>query len=366
MSLLNTSLPSFSRHTAFAYLGPLLSGLALGLGVSFSLQAQELPTVLVRVHPVDLTLPVEAVVEAINQATVAAQVSGRITEMRVDVGQIVKKGELLMRIDAREAVEAAAGAAAQSANSKANYERQKRLRQQNFISQAALDKAKADDEAAQATTGQARVGLGYATVTAPISGIVAQRSIEVGEMAVPGKPLLTLYEPSGLRVTASIPQHKLPQMRRVTQARIEFPEGGQWLEATKVTLLPTVDASTHIAQVRVTLPADLTAEGREARFKPLPGMFARVHFVIGQANKLTVPQAAVVRRGEVAAVYVRGGAGRLSLRQLRLGEAVGQGETEVLAGLLSGDRVVLDPVKAAIQLKSAPKPGPGAPSVGGK
>lgn len=82
-------------------------------------------------------------------------------------------------------------------------------------------------------------------------------------------------------------------------------------------------------------------------------MFARVHFVVGQAEKLTVPATAVVRRGEVAAVYVQAADGRTSLRQLRLGDAVGQGEIEVLAGLASGDKVVADPVKAGIQLKSA-------------
>jgi len=88
-----------------------------------------------------------------------------------------------------------------------------------------------------------------------------------------------------------------------------------------------------------------------------PGMFARVHFVTGRAEKLTVPAAAVVRRGEVAAVYVQTPDNRLSLRQLRLGDAVGQGEIEVLAGLAAGDRVVADPVKAAIALKaSAEKP----------
>jgi len=129
----------------------------------------------------------------------------------------------------------------------------------------------------------------------------------------------------------------------VTTARVEFPELGKWVAATAVKLLPTADATTHVSQVRVSLP-----EVSEAT----PGMFARVHFVIGQAEKLTVPNAAVLRRGEVAAVYVQTTDGRLSLRQLRLGDAVGQGEIEVLAGLVAGDQVVTDPVKAGIQMKA--------------
>ena len=307
--------------------------------------AQALPTVVVQPHPVELTLPVEATVEALVQTTLTSQVSGRVTEMRVDAGQSVKKGELLLRIDAREASEVAAGASAQFINAKANYERLKNLRQQNFISAAALDKARADFEAAQAAHGQASVSLGYASVSAPISGIVAQRLIEEGETAAPGRALLTIYDPVGLRVTASIPQYQLPQMRAVKQARVEFPELGRWADATAVTLLPTADVATHVSQVRVGLPADLKGV--------IPGMFARVHFVVGRAQRMTVPAAALVRRGEVAAVYVQNEQGSLSLRQLRLGEVLAGGEIEVLAGLTAGERVVLDPVKAAIALKSA-------------
>lgn len=335
------SLPRTSRR--------LVRGLAvLLLAAPLAVRAQALPTVVVRPHPVDLTFPAEALVEAVNQATVAAQVSGRVVEVRVDAGQTVRKGELLMRIDAREAAEAAAGATAQLVNARANYERLKNLRAQNFISAAALDKAKADFEAAQAASGQAGVGLGHATVTAPIAGVVAQRQTELGEMAAPGKPLLTLYDPAGLRVTASVPQYMLPRMRGVTRAKVEFPELGRWVDATSVALLPVADAATHVSQVRVGLPADAGAN-------LLPGSFARVHFVIGRASKFTVPKAAVLRRGEVAAVYVQGADGRLALRQLRLGEEFG-GEIEVLAGLAAGERVALDPVKAGIALKAAAPP----------
>lgn len=317
----------------------------MALVTTFPVWAQALPTVVVQPHAVDLTLPVEATVEAVVQTTLTAQVSGRVMEMRVDAGQTVNKGELLLRIDAREASEVAAGASAQFINARANYERMKNLQKQNFISAAALDKAKADFEAAQATRGQAGVSLGYASVTAPISGVVAQRLIEQGETAAPGRPLLTIYDPNGLRVTASIPQYQLPQMRSVKQARVEFPELGQWVDAKVVTLLPTADAATHVSQVRVSLPAELKGV--------IPGMFARVHFVVGRAQRMTVPSAAVVRRGEVAAVYVRNAQGELSLRQLRLGELLSGGEIEVLAGLATGEHVVLDPVKAAIALKSA-------------
>lgn len=326
---------------------PLFASLAAV--VSLTVGAQALPVMVVQSHPVELKLPADALVEAVNQATVAAQVSGRVVEVHVDAGQAVRKGDLLMRIDAREASEVAAGTSAQYVNARAHYQRTVSLRQQGFVSQAAVDKAKADLDAAQAAHGQAAVGVGHATVRAPLTGIVAQRLTEMGEMATPGKPLLVMHDPQGLRVTASIPQYRVPQMHAVRQARIEFPELGKVVDATSVTVLPTADAATHVSPVRVGLPpgfADI-----------VPGMHARVHFVVGRANKMTVPQTAIVRRGEVAAVYVQNEQEALSLRQLRLGEPLGTGEVEVLAGLRAGERVVLDPVKAAVALKSASQPG---------
>ncbi len=321
----------------------ILSAFVLGLALSASAVAESLPVIAVKPHAVDLTFPSEAVVEAIQQATVGAQVPGRVLEVKADAGQVVKKGDVLMRIDAREAAEAARAAEAQYANARAHYERTKSLVAQKFMSAAALDKAKADFDAAAANRAAAGASQSHATILAPITGIVARRHAELGDMAMPGTPLFTIYQPGGLRVTASIPQYRLKDMRAVKTARVEFPELGQWVDATAVQVLPTADAATHVSQVRVTLPTVPEAT---------PGMFARVHFVTGQAEKLTVPASAVLRRGEVAAVYVQAADGRLSLRQLRLGDSVGRGEIEVLAGLATGDQVVTEPVKAAIQLKS--------------
>lgn len=303
-----------------------------------------LVTVTVAQHPVALSFAAESVVEAVRQTTVAAQISGRILEVRADAGQSVKKGEPLMRLDGRESDEAVRGAEAQYTHARLAYERSQTLKEKNFISQAALDKARADVDSAAANRAAAGASQSHAVLVAPLSGIVARRLAEQGDMATPGKPLFTLYQPGELRVTASVPQYRLQEMRAVKTARIEFPEIGKSVDARAVTLLPTLDALTHVAQVRVSLPpmAEVT-----------PGMFARVRFLVGKAEKLTVPAAAIVRRGEVAAVYVQRPDQHLSLRQIRLGEPVGLDEIEVLAGLANGDKVVLDPVQAGIALKSA-------------
>lgn len=315
----------------------------LSLFTMVALAADPVSVVTVRPHAVDLSFPADAVVEAVQQSTLGARLAGRILEVRADAGQVVNKGDVLMRLDAREAVEAARAADAVHANAKAHYERQQQLKAQKFVSQAAVDKAKADLDAAAANRTAAAAGQSHATIVAPMAGVIARRHAEVGDMAMPGAPLFTLYQPGSLRVTTNIPQYRLKDMRAVRTARVEFPELGKWVTATSVQILPTADAATHVSPVRIGLPAMPEA---------IPGMFARVHFVTGQADKLTVPSAAVLRRGEVSAVYVQAADGRFSLRQLRLGETVGHAEIEVLAGLASGDKVATDPVRVGIQLKS--------------
>lgn len=297
----------------------------------------------VETREVPLTLPAEAVLEATQQAVVATQVSGRIVEVRVEAGQRVTKGQLLMRIDAREAAENVAAARAQLAQAEANFQRTLNLFKQKFVSQAALDAAEAQLKSARAQAGAAGAGASHATVTAPISGIVAARHAELGDLAMPGKPLLTVFDPQGLRAVASVPQYKLKDARAAKTARVEFPESRRWLDGARVEILPTIDALSHTATARVYL-AD--AEGL------VPGMAARVHFVTGTAKKLTVPPSAILRRGEISAVYVLKD-GKATLRQVRLGEAVGDGEIEVLSGLAAGDTISLDPVKTGIELKQA-------------
>lgn len=315
---------------------------ALALASTAIMAADPLPVITVKLHPVDLTFPAESVVEAVQQTTIGAQVAGRVLEVRVDAGQRVNKGDILMRIDAREASEAARAADAQYNVAKLNYERHQQLKAQKFVSQAALDQAEAALKSARALAGAAGAGASHATVTAPIAGIVAVRHAELGDLAMPGKPLVTVFDPKGLRAIASIPQYKLKDARQARLARVEFPETRRWLDGVRVEILPTIDAQSHTATARVYLPA---AEDL------VPGMAARVHFVVGTARKLTVPLQAVLRRGEISAVYVVGS--RTQLRQVRLGEAVGDGEIEVLSGLMAGDTISLDPVKTGIEMKQA-------------
>ncbi|MHB1232642.1 MAG: efflux RND transporter periplasmic adaptor subunit [Burkholderiales bacterium] len=311
----------------------------------------------VEFRDVDQTYAVEGLVEAVKQATVSSQIAGRIIELKFDVGDYVRKGAVIARIDESVVGQQVAGSRAQVDqaralldNARAQYERAKQLFAQKFISQAALDKSTAEYKAAQAQASASLAGAGeaaatrrFATIVAPFSGVVSARHIELGEMAQPGKPLLTGFDPKDLRVEVSVPEYKLPAVREQARAMVEIPSINKWVKATQVTVLPAADVKTHVSRVRLALPEDV----RDV----YPGMFARAHFAVGRAKKLLVPAAAVLRRSELTAVYVVGAQDQVQLRQVRLGEPVGEGQIEVLAGVMPGEKVALDPVRAGIYLK---------------
>ena len=317
--------------------------------------AVQLRSAPVEVREVELTQSAEAVVEAVRQSTVAAQIAGRIVELRFDVGDVVQKGDVIVRIDERAAAQAAAASTAQVAeaqaalaNARSQYERSKQLLSQKFISPAALDKAEADFRQAQARltamlagAGQAATERSFATIVAPYGGVVSARHVELGEMATPGRPLMTGFDPSTLRVVATVGQAHVATIQAIGRARVEVPSIGKWIDAKSVTIIPAADPRTHTTRIRIELPDDVRGI--------YPGVFARAHFVIGKEPRLLVPREAVVRRSEVTAVYVLDPAGLPQLRQVRLGAAGDEKAIEVLAGLKPGERVALEPVRAGLR-----------------
>ena len=307
----------------------------------------------VELREVELTFSAEALVEAVRQSTVSSQIAGRIVDLPFDVGDRVQKGQVIARIDERAATQAQAASEAQVrsaeatlVNARASFERSRQLFAQKFISQAALDKAQAEFKSAEsqmkamlAGAGQAATERSFATLVAPYGGIVAARHVQLGEMAAPGKPIMTGFDPSSLRVVATVASMQVAAIQAGARARVEIPAANRWVEARSMTVVPSADPRTHSTQVRIELPEDVRGV--------YPGVFARAHFVIGRAPRLMVRRAAVVRRSELTAVYVLG-AGPPQLRQVRLGTVADELGIEVLAGLRPGERVALDPVAAGM------------------
>ena len=300
----------------------------------------------------------DGTVQAVRQTVVAAQVSGAVVALEVKAGDSVRAGQLLVRLDARAAEQNAAVGEAQLMAARAaqeaadrEFERQKQLFAQNYISRAALERAEAQHKAAQAEVaaqragaGAARTASGFYVVRAPYAGVVAEVAVVLGDMAMPGRPLLTLYDPSALRISVNVPQTAASRLAADAPVRLEIAGlGGEraGLRATRVQVLPTADPATHTQEVRLDLPAALGAAK--------PGMSARAWLpapALSAGTRLYVPRRAVMRRAELEGVYVIGGDGRPLLRQVRVGPTVGD-EIEVLAGLSAGERVATEPQAAA-------------------
>lgn len=340
--------------------GALLTALAASGAMPALATPSAIATAPVELRAVDARYGADGVVEAVKQATVAAQLQGRVVELRVNAGETVAQGQVLARIDEREAAQALASSEAQIAraqaefaNARANLERTQRLLEQNFVSKAALDKAQADYDAASAALAAAKAAAaqagtvkGYAVVTAPFAGVVAERLVELGDLAQPGKPMFVIFDPAALRVVADVPEDTVTELRgKVESATVEIPALGRAFRPKAITVLPAADVRTHTKRVRLDLPPD--AKGA------YPGMFARAYFATGQAKKLLIPAQAVSYRSEVAGAYVVNDKGEIRFRQLRLGEKSGEKSVEVLAGLAPGERVALDPVAALAQMKAA-------------
>jgi len=321
----------------------------------------ELASALVQVSGSAQSVRYDAVVEAVRQTVIAAQVSGAVIELPVKAGDVVKAGQTLVRIDARSAVQGSVASQAQAQAARSalelatkDVERQRHLFEKQYISQSAMERAEAQyratSEQLKAQIAQASIAniqSDFFVIKAPYSGVISELPISLGDMAMPGKPMLTLYDPKGLRITASVPQTTMNNYVAGQPFKIEFPglpAGQQWLTMKQMQVLPTIDAGTHTLQIRVDLPASVQGIA--------PGLFARLWLPSQGAagSHLYVPNSSIVRRAEMTGLYVIDSNKHPVLRQVRLGN-IQNDLIEVLAGVGAGERIALDPAAAVKEVR---------------
>lgn len=327
-------------------------------GFSTNVWADTLQTAVVAQSNAEQAITVEGTIEAVKSSLLAPQVPGSITAFNVKAGDQVKAGQVLARIDTRIANQQAvanqaqvAAARAQLSAARQEYERKKRLYDKQYISQAALERAESDYKTAEAQTkaelaqtGVANVQSGLHTVTAPYAGVVAEVMAEQGDMAMLGKPLLTLYDPKEMRAVVNVPQSQVANIKSGAVIKVLVPAAGEAersLAATKITVLPTADAVSNSVKVRLSLPQQLSSVS--------PGMFARAFLPTASSSlqsRIYIPAQAVIKRSELMAVYVVDAQGDPQLRQVRVGHKQGD-SLEIVAGLQASEKIALDPIAAA-------------------
>lgn len=283
-----------------------------------------------------------AVVEAVHQATISAQTSGRVVKINADVDDTVNKGDILIHFRNKEQKAALNVAKAAFEEAEAEYNRVQDIYKKKLVAKAMLDKATARFKSAKARLAQANEAFENTIIRAPYSGIVVKRHIEVGEFANPGRKLMTGLSLEKLRAIVSLPQDLVHVVRKQNKATAIL-KNNQRLPITKITVSPYADKESHTFNMRAELP--------KGDFSIYPGMFIKVAIVSGIKNSLLVPASAIAQRSEVTAIYVMKD-NKLSFRQVRVGAFISTSNSyEILAGLEENEKVMLDPVAAAAQIK---------------
>jgi RND family efflux transporter MFP subunit len=306
-------------------------------------KADGLPTRTVALTTVPVTSEAVGTVRAEHVATVTSRVVATIVQLRVSAGQRVSKGDVLVELDdrelrarleqAREAVRAAEAALAQA---QSNFKRDKPLFDQRVISaydfditETALKTAQANLDRLRQAQQEAEANLSYAVIRSPFDGVVIDRLAEAGELAAPGKPLLSMYEQNRLWLEASVPEQQLARVRVGQAYTVRIDAYGRTLRGRVVEIVQSADPATHtvLARVRLEDPRGL-----------LPGMFGRLLIPESPQQVLTIPANAVRRVGQLTSVDVIQD-GRVERRTVQLGRAAGA-EVEVLSGLAPGEKIV--------------------------
>jgi RND family efflux transporter MFP subunit len=297
---------------------------------------------------------IDGVVEAVMQSTLSSQIPGRVLSLNVKAGDRVKAGQVLATIDDRETQTGVLRSQAQLQQSDAELrqlqialKRTQDLKTQGFVSSAALDLAQAQYKAAQAgrdsagaATTQAKVTQSFSKVTAPYDAWVLETSAQAGDLAMPGKPLMTVYAPQPLRVVMQWPASQKSALPKLSDIQIQ--SGPETIKPVSMQIMPNADGVSQTIGIKLDLPR------AGSGVNVLPGQLVQVRVAGAAQAKGLVPKSAILRRGEITAVYVVQENG-FAMKLVRLGADHGSAGVEIWAGLKEGDLIAVDAVQAGMR-----------------
>lgn len=290
------------------------------------------------------TLAANGNIVAWQEAVIGAELTGlRLTEVLVNVGDTVRRGQPLAKVatdtvaaDLAQARASVAEAEAALAEAKANAERSKQLQSQGFISpQATVQVLTAEQTtgarlaAARARVQAEEVRLAQARIVAPDDGVISARAATVGSLTQPGQELFRLIRGGRLEWRAEVTGTELTKLAPGQRATLTT-AGGARIEGTVRAVAPAVDPVTRNGIVYVDLPPSSAARA---------GTFARGEFELGRGDALTLPQSAVVLRDGFAYVFLVNSDNRVVQNKVEVGRRLGD-RIEIVAGLPPSARVV--------------------------
>jgi RND family efflux transporter MFP subunit len=300
-----------------------------------SKDTSNLPAAKVRVQRVEskpepITEEVVGTVRARLQATLEAKVSGRIAQLPVVLGQRVKAGELVARLDAAEIAARLEQASASLEQAERDWRRSSALFEQQAVTRAEYEAAEARHRVSKGNAAEAKAMMGYVMLLAPFDGVVTRKWADLGDLAAPGKPLVSIEDSSALQVEAEMPEGIGSHVRLGAALLVRVDAAAGPLTGTVAEIAPAADPISRTVRVRLDLP-------------PRPGLrsgrFARLLVPVEQGNSLRVPSTAVVQRGQMEMVFAVVNQSA-QLRLVKTGKRIGD-EVEILSGLDAGDPVII-------------------------
>jgi len=300
------------------------------MGRSADLPTAVVQTQIVQSKPQPITEGVVGTVRARLHATLEARLSGRIEALPVVLGQRVKAGELLVRLSAAEINAQLEQAEATLEQAQQDAKRFSLLFEQQAASRAENEAAEARYRVAKGAVAEAKAMKSYVEVHAPFDGVVARKWADVGDLAAPGRPLISIEDPSELQLEADVPQTIASEVQLGDQltARVDGVSGELTGKLSELSL--AADSASRTVRVKVDLPPQPGLR---------PGQFARLLVPVGASDSLRVPATAVVQRGQLEIVF--GVENQRALFHLvKTGKRFGD-EMEILSGLHVGDAVVI-------------------------
>ena len=301
-------------------------------------------TVIAQSGALPLALSANGSIAAWQEASVGAEANGwRLAEVRVNVGDLVKKGQVLatfaadmVRADLAQSRASLLEAEATLAEAAANAQRARELQTSGALSAQQINQyltaertAAARLEAMRAATQVQQLRLVQTQVLAPDNGVISARLATVGAVVPAGQELFRLIRGGRLEWRAEVSAIDLASIKPGMAVRVA-PAGTTPIKGQVRIVAPTVDATTRNGLVYIDLPEPGAAKA---------GMFARGDFELGQSSAMTLPQGAVLLRDGFAWVFKVGADARVSQSKVTVGRRVG-GLVEVLSGLETGARVV--------------------------
>jgi RND family efflux transporter MFP subunit len=262
-----------------------------------------------------------ATVRSERTAEIATRISGNVERVLVDAGSVVRAGQTLVVLDAADVVARVASARAGAELAERSHRRMAALAADGAASQHELDQATAALEAARAMLAEAEAQQAYAVVKAPFAGLITHRAVDPGDLAGPGRPLVTLVAPGALEVVADLPAHRAGDIQPGDEIQVRLP-GGSALAAVVTRSVPALGSGSRTFRVEAAL------DGAPAGL--MPGAYVRLEIRRAGEGPRWIPSDAVVRRGQLTGVYALEGE-ELRLRWVRLGQER-DGAVELLAG----------------------------------